>query len=117
LALIGVQAVRDSDSVVANRILELKAATARQDLITARKATAIGSPLALITANVRGFFDSVSISFRLLFRGGGFAKEYVEQIEVIAKTQYSHLDNITMPHGRQYPAPVSPLPKGPAQRP
>jgi hypothetical protein len=116
-ALIGVSAVRDSDAVVENRMLELKAETARQDLITARKAAAIGSPLVLIFAKLRGFFDSVSLSFRLLFRGGGFAKDYAEQIDVIAKTQYAHLDNITTPHGRQFPASVTPLPKGPAQRP
>jgi hypothetical protein len=80
-ALIGVSAVRDSDAVVENRMLELKAETARQDLITARKAAAIGSPLVLVFAKLRGFLDSVSLSFRLLFRGGGFAKSYVEQLE------------------------------------
>jgi hypothetical protein len=119
-ALIGVSAVRDSDAVVQNKMLELKAETARQDLITARKVTAIGNPLVLIFAKLRGFFDSLSIAFRLLFRGGGFARSYVEQIDVIAKTQYAHLDNITAPHGRQFPAPVgsvTTLPKGPAQRP
>ena len=112
-ALIGVSAVRDSDAVIENRMLELKAETARQDLITARKAAAIGSPLVLIFAKLRGFFDSVSLSFRLLFRGGGFAKDYAEQIDVIAKTQYAHLDNITTPHGRRFPASVTPLPKRP----
>jgi hypothetical protein len=116
-ALIGVSAVRDSDAVVENRMLELKAETARQDLITARKTAAIGSPLVLIFAKLRGFFDSVSLSFRLLFRGGGFAKGYVEQIETIARTQYAHLDNITQPHGKPFPRPVTALPKGPAQRP
>jgi hypothetical protein len=116
-ALIGVSAVRDSDAVVQNKMLELKAETARQDLITARKVTAIGSPLVLIFAKIRGFFDSLSIAFRLLFRGGGFARSYVEQIDVIAKTQYGHLDNITQPHGKPFPRPVTALPKGPAQRP
>ncbi len=116
-ALIGVSAVRDSDAVVENRMLELKAETARQDLITARKTTAIGSPLVLIFAKLRGFFDSISLAFRLLFRGGGFARSYVEQIDVIAKTQYGHLDHITQPHGKPFPAPVQTLPKPPAQRP
>jgi hypothetical protein len=120
-ALIGVSAVRDADAVVENRMLELKAETARQDLITARKTAAIGNPLVLIFAKLRGFFDAVSLSFRLLFRGGDFAKSYVEQIETIARTQYAHLDNITTPHGRPFPRPapnVTPLPpKGPAQRP
>jgi hypothetical protein len=122
-ALIGVSAVRDSDAVIENRMLELKAETARQDLITARKTAAIGNPLVLIFAKLRGFFDAVSLSFRLLFQGGGFAKSYVEQIETIAKTQYAHLDNITTPHGRQFPRPAPNVttlpmpPKGPAQRP
>jgi hypothetical protein len=116
-ALIGVSAVRDSDAVVENRMLELKAETARQDLITARKTAAIGSPLVLVFAKLRGFFDAVSLAFRLLFRGGGFAKKYKEQIDTIAETQYSHLDHITQPHGRPYPAIVTTLPKGPAQRP
>jgi hypothetical protein len=117
LALIGVSLVRDSDAVTANRMLELKAETSRQDLITARKAAAIGSPLVLAVAWLRGFFDSVSIAFRLLFRSGGFPKSYLEQVDVIARSQFSHLDNITAPHGRQFPAQVTPLPKGPAQRP
>jgi hypothetical protein len=89
-ALIGVSAVRDSDAVVENRMLELKAETARQDLITAQKSAAIGSPLVLIFAKVRGFFDSVSLAFRLLFRRTGFAKNYVEQIDQIAREQYSY---------------------------
>jgi hypothetical protein len=116
-ALVGVAAVRDADAVVENRMLELKAETARQDLITARKTAAIGSPLVLVFAKLRGFLDSVSLSFRLLFRGGGFARDYVEQIETIARTQYGHLDHITQPHGKPFPAPVSVIPKGPAQRP
>jgi hypothetical protein len=37
-----------------NRMLELKAEPARHDLITARKTTAIGSPLVLIFAKLRG---------------------------------------------------------------
>jgi hypothetical protein len=116
LALIGVQAVRDSDSVVANRILELKAATARQDLVTARKATAIGSPLALIAANVRGFFDAIALSFRLLFSGGGFSKKFMDQINQVTAEQYGHLDVVppaqTLPTQRR-PGFVSQGPKAP----
>jgi hypothetical protein len=113
LALIGVQAVRDSDSVVANRILELKAATARQDLVTARKATAIGSPLALIAANARGFFDAIALSFRLLFSGGGFSKKFKEQIDQVAAEQYGHIDSIPTQtiHAQRRPGFVSQSPK------
>jgi hypothetical protein len=83
LALIGVQAVRDSDAVVENQILELKAATAAQDIITAQRTSAIGNPLVLITARVRGFFDAIWLALRLLFRRGNFAKEYLSQIDAI----------------------------------
>jgi hypothetical protein len=119
-------AVRDADAVVENRMLELKAETARQDIITARKTSAIGNPLVLIFAKLRGFMEAISLAVRLLFRGGGFAREYVEQIDTIARTQHAHLDRITTPHGQNFPRPVtsfptnpSPptLPKGPAQRP
>jgi hypothetical protein len=93
-ALIGVSMVRDSDAVVQNRILELRAETGRQDLITARKAAAIGSPLSLIAAKTRGVFDAIALSFRLLFGGGGFSKKYMEQINQIADEQYSYLDTL-----------------------
>ena len=73
-------------------MLELKAATARQDIVTTRKASAIGSPLSLAAARVRGLFDAIALSFRLLFSGGGFAKKYVEQINQVAAEQYGHLD-------------------------
>jgi hypothetical protein len=122
-ALIGVAAVRDADAVIENRMLELKAETARQDLITARKTSAIGNPIVLLFMKFRGFLDACSLAIRLLFRGGSFAKDYVEQIETIAKTQYAHLNQITPPHGRQFPRQVSHFPtvttppKGPAQRP
>lgn len=93
-ALIGVSAVRDSDAVVENRMLELKAETARQDLITAQKSAAIGSPLVLMFAKFRGFVDSVFLALRLLFRRTGFSKQYLKQIDQIAAEQYSHLDAV-----------------------
>jgi hypothetical protein len=104
IALVGVSLVRDSDSVVAHRMLELKAATSQQDLITARRAAAIGSPLVLMFAWIRGFFDSVSIAFRLLFRSGGFPKSYLSEVETMAR--------------QQFPTTTGPQPpKGPAHRP
>jgi hypothetical protein len=84
LALIGVQAVRDSDSVVENKMLELKAATAAQDIITAQRTAAVGNPIVLIFARIRGFFDAVGLALRLLFRRGSFAREYLSQIDAIA---------------------------------
>lgn len=127
LALIGVQAVRDSDAVIENRMLELKAATARQDIITLRKAAAIGSPLALIAARLRGYIDAAVLSFRLLFSGGNFAKTFVDQINQVAAEQYGHIDNLpgvhpsALPGSQTRPGPgfVRPSrshgPKGPAR--
>jgi hypothetical protein len=60
--------------------------TGRANLIAARKAAAIGNPLVLMFARLRGLLDAMSLAFRLLFRGGGFAQDYVEQIETIART-------------------------------
>jgi hypothetical protein len=66
MALLGVAAVRDSSPVVTHRILELKAETARQDIITIRKATMIGNPLVLFAAKLRGFLDGVRLARDLL---------------------------------------------------
>ena len=93
-ALIGVSMIRDADAVVRNRILELRAETGRQDLITARKSAAIGSSLALIAAKTRGFLDAVSLSLRILFSRSGFAREYMRQINDVAKDQYAYLDSL-----------------------
>jgi hypothetical protein len=105
-ALIGVAMVRDSDAVVRNRILELRAETGRQDLITARKSAAIGSSLALVAAKIRGFFDAASLSLRILFNRSGFARDYMKQINDVAREQYAYLDAL----------PSSPPSSLPAQR-
>jgi hypothetical protein len=65
-------------------MLELKAATAAQDIITAQRTSAVGNPIVLITVRVRGFFDAAWLAFRLLFRRGNFAKEYLSQIDALA---------------------------------
>jgi hypothetical protein len=84
LALLGVQAVRDSDAVVENRMLELKAATAAQDIVTAQKTAAIGSPLVLLAAKVRGFVDACGLAVRLLFRSGSFSRDHLAEIDAIS---------------------------------
>jgi hypothetical protein len=94
-ALVGVAIVRDADAVVRNRILELRAETGRQDLITARKSAAIGSTLALVAAKIRGFFDAASLSLRILFNRSGFAREYMKQINDVARDQYGDLDTVS----------------------
>jgi hypothetical protein len=98
LALIALPAILDADAVVQNRLLELKAETARQDIVTARKASAIGSPLALFAANLRGLFDTIALSARLLFSGGGFAKKFMQELAQVEAEQYGYLD--ALPAGR-----------------
>lgn len=66
IALLGVTAVRDSDAVATHRRLELKVETARQDLLTLRKAAALGNPLVLIAAKLRGLFDGVKLARQIL---------------------------------------------------
>jgi len=38
----------------------------------------------IITARVRGFFDAAWLAFRLFFRRGNFAREYLNQIDALA---------------------------------
>jgi hypothetical protein len=84
LALVGVQAVLDSDSVIENRMLELKAETAAQDIVTAQKTAAIGSALVLLSARVRGFFDACGLAAKILFRQGSFTKEHIGAIDALS---------------------------------
>lgn len=95
LALIGVSAVRDADAVIENRMLELKAETARQDIVTTRKAAAIGNPLVLVSAKVRGFFDAVGLAYKLLRNGSNFAESYLSQIDHVGRHQFTHIDGVS----------------------
>jgi hypothetical protein len=92
LALVGVSLVRDSDAVVANRMLELKAATARQDLVTLRKAAAIGNSIVLLSAKIRGLVDALGLAWQLLWNKSGFAGDYLKQIDRIADEQFAFVD-------------------------
>lgn len=92
LALIGVTAVRDSDSVTENNMLELKAATARQDIVTIRKAAAIGNPVVLMAARVRGLMDAMGMAWKLLWRKPVTGNDYLEQLDDVAKGQFEHID-------------------------
>ncbi len=75
LALVGVAAVRETDAVVANRILELKSEAARQDILTVRKAAALGSPLVLFAAKLRGLLDGAMLACELLKDKSGLPSE------------------------------------------
>ena len=110
LALFGVAAVRDSDQVVENRMLELKAATARQDLVTARKSAAIANPAVLMAAKIRGWFDAMGLAAHLLRRRDDFAEQYARQIDQVAEAQFGHINQIPGAAPRQFPRPVSNFP-------
>jgi hypothetical protein len=66
LALLGVSAVRDADSVVENRMRELKAEAAPLDILAIRKAAAAGNPLVFLAARLRGLLDGVALASKLL---------------------------------------------------
>jgi hypothetical protein len=68
-------------------MLELKAETAAQDIITARRTAAIGSPLVLVAAKTRGFFDAASMAVRLLFKAPSHVQEYMAELESLEPRQ------------------------------
>jgi hypothetical protein len=67
--------------VVAHKILELKAETAKQDLITLRKAAMLGNPLVLFAAKLRGLLDGASLARELLGGKVDLAAGYVGQTD------------------------------------
>jgi hypothetical protein len=80
-------------AVVENRMLELKAETARQDLVTLRKGAAIGSAFVLLAAKLRGKLDAVGLAFKLLGRKSPTtAEDYLTQVDDVARRQYGHID-------------------------
>lgn len=85
LALFGVAAVRDSNPVVAHKILELKAETAKQDLITLRKAAMLGNPLVLFAAKLRGLIDGARLARELLGGKVDLPAGYVGQTDELIK--------------------------------
>jgi hypothetical protein len=103
LGLLGVQAVRDADAVVENRMLELKAETAAADVITTQKTAAIGSPLVLIAARFRGFFDACNLALRLLFRRGHLAQELLAEIDSLQPTAIQSRNRVGFATGQDRP--------------
>jgi hypothetical protein len=100
LALLGVAAVRDSKPVVAHKILELKAETAKQDLITIRKAAMLGNPLALFAAKLRGLLDGAKLARELLDGKVDIPAGYAMQIDEITR---GRLDQINVWSGLYLP--------------
>lgn len=66
LALVGVSAVRDYDMIAENRIREMKAEAAEQDILAIRRAAAGNHPLLLFAAWLRGWLDGMRMAFQLL---------------------------------------------------
>jgi len=100
LALLGVAAVRDSNPVVAHKILELKAETAKQDLITLRKAAMLGNPLVLFAAKLRGLLDGAKLARELLGGKVDIPAGYATQIDEITR---GRLDQINVWSGLYLP--------------
>lgn len=117
LALVGVTAVRDSDAVIQNRMLELKAETARQDVITIRRAAALGNSIVLISAKVRGWFDAFGLAYRLVRSGERFGERYLQQINEITRVQFSHLETTAIPPASDRPPAAQIPPAGSYRRP
>jgi hypothetical protein len=92
LALFGVAAVRDSNPVVAHKILELKAETAKQDLITLRKAAMLGNPLVLFAAKLRGLIDGARLARELLGGKVDLPADYVGQTDEVIKGRPEQLN-------------------------
>jgi hypothetical protein len=95
LALVGVSAVRDSDPVTANKILELKAETAKQDLITIRKAAALGNPVVMLAAKMRGLMDGFSLARQILSDSTGSSSDHGVEIDELGGR-----DNLFLPSGQ-----------------
>jgi hypothetical protein len=92
LALVGVAVVRDSNPVVAHRILELKAETAKQDIITLRKAAMLGNPLVLFAAKLRGLLDGARLARELLGGKVDLPADYAKQIDEISRGRPEQLN-------------------------
>ena len=92
LALAGVAAVRDANPVVAHKILELKAETAKQDIITLRKAAMLGNPLVLFAAKLRGLLDGARLARELLSGKTDLPGGYATQIDEITKGRSEPID-------------------------
>jgi hypothetical protein len=71
--------------VVAHKILELKAETAKQDLITLRKAAMLGNPLVLFAAKLRGLLDGARLARELLGGKVDLPAGHATQIDEITR--------------------------------
>ena len=65
-ALLGVSSVLDSDPVIENRRLELKAEMALQDLVTIRKAALFSNPVVTLAARIRVLIDAFKLAGQIL---------------------------------------------------
>jgi hypothetical protein len=112
IGLIMIPMIRDSDPVIANQMLTLRAETAQEDLVIARLAGALSSPFAMFGTRLRGWFDGVKLGFRLACNRQGFSPAtYVTNLNTLAKSQFGHIEN-----PNPFPAYLPSTPPHPQQR-
>ncbi len=92
VGLVLIPLIRNADPVTAHRMLELKAETAHADLVTTRKSAAIGNPVVLASARVRGFFDALALAWSLLWQKNGFAAKYAAEVDKLRFQQFGWAD-------------------------
>jgi hypothetical protein len=92
VGLVLIPLIRNSDPVTAHRMLTLKAETAHADLVTTRKSAAIGNPVVLAAARVRGFFDALALAWSLLWQRSGFAAKYAAEVNRLRREQFGWAD-------------------------
>lgn len=93
IGLILIPAIRDSDPVVAARMLELRAATAQEDQIVSRLASALASPFALAGVWLRGQLDGMGLGWKLFRNKSGFSpRTYTENLNRLHTARFGHIE-------------------------
>jgi hypothetical protein len=117
IGLILIPWIRDSDPVIAARMLQLRAETAREDQIVSRLASALASPFALGGARLRGAWDGFKLGMRLLFNRQGFStKNYVANLNSLSDARFRYVEGarsvtpISAPSAVRLSAPVPAAP-------
>jgi hypothetical protein len=93
IGLILIPMIRDSDPVVANRMLSLRAETAQADMVIARLAGALASPFAMFGTRLRGWIDGFKLGWRLAINRQGFSpSNYVTNLNALAKSEFGYIE-------------------------
>jgi hypothetical protein len=93
IGLVLIPLIRDSDPVIAARMLQLRAETAQEDQIVSRLASTLASPFALAGARLRGVFDGLSLGWRLFRNKAGFSPRiYTENLNSLHSARFGHIE-------------------------